>query len=111
MCWILPLGLGANPLLEQVLTGHSGMGWGGGEEGMGAALRLVLPLPAPGSLFIGWCMLLHRLSLSAAPTAPMAGAGCGKGALARGDEGPARPWGLGRWAQMEQGPSVARSQV
>lgn len=32
----------------------------------------------------------------------------GKGSsLPRGDaEGPARPWGLGRWAQMEQGPSV-----
>ena len=27
--------------------------------------------------------------------------------LPRGDaEGPARPWGLGRWAQMEQGRSM-----
>lgn len=38
MCWILPLGLGANPLLEQVLTGHSGMGWG---------RRRVWELPSP----------------------------------------------------------------
>ena len=82
LCWILPLGLGANPLLEQVLTGRSGMGWGRRRVGHGSCPpHLVLPLPAPGNLLLGWCALLHRLSLSAAPTAPMAGASCGRGEL------------------------------
>lgn len=111
MCWILALGLGANPLLEQVLTGNLGMGWGCRRGGHGSCPpRLVLPLPAPGSLLLGWRTLLHRLSLSAAPTAPMAGAGYGRGELFAPErqraEGPARLWGLGRWAQMEQGSSV-----